>query len=368
MTATVSPDPAPKATMPPLDARAPRPPIVRLRRGVVVGLTMGGASLVAGALAWAFVLQPALRAQAHAAPRDPSSPTSGEVRPSERVTGGPSTYAQLDQLPAPRRLGATSIGAPPPSSPSPRAAAAPGATLGADARSSSLFFADAAHSAAAPATSSPASPGVGTPGDYAAVYNAHELLAPLSPFEVKAGAILPATLLTAIDTSRAGPVVAAVSENVFDSTTGRSLLIPQGARLIGQHEGESRYGDKRVVIVWDRLILPNGKSLVLSKQPGVDAQGAVGVTGEVDRRLAPLVVATLFSGAVTAVGETARDHTGRGAGLLGDAGDAASIEAAQVGGKLIDRELDVHPVIRLRQGERVRVLITRDLVLEPYRP
>ena len=121
------------------------------------------------------------------------------------------------------------------------------------------------------------------------------------------------------------------------------------------------------MIVWDRLILPNGKSLALSKEPGVDAQGAVGmgVTGEVDRRLLPLAVATLFSGAITAVGEAARDHTDQSASLLGDAGDAASIEAAQVGGKLIDRELDVHPVIRLRQGERVRVLITRDVVLEP---
>ena len=108
MTATLSPDPGPypKATMPPLDARAPRPPAVQLRRGIVMAVTMGGASLVAGALAWAFVLQPGLRAQTHAARQDASIPTSGEGSAEQSgVTGGPSTYAQLNQLPPPRLLG-----------------------------------------------------------------------------------------------------------------------------------------------------------------------------------------------------------------------------------------------------------------------
>jgi len=80
-----------------------------------------------------------------------------------------------------------------------------------------------------------------------------------------------------------------------------------------------------------------------------------------------MVVATLFAGAITALGQAARDSDDDSGGLLGDAGDAASIEAAQVGGKLIDRELEVRPVIRLRPGTRVRVFITRDLILEPYR-
>jgi len=185
---------------------------------------------------------------------------------------------------------------------------------------------------------------------------------------VKAGAVLAAALLTGVDTARAGPVTASVTENVFDTMTGRYLLIPQGARLVGRHEGESRHGDRRAFIAWERLILPNGKSLVLPKEPGVDAQGAVGVTGQVDRRFFPLAVATLFAGAITTLGQVARDHDERSGGLLGDAGDAAAIEGAQMGGKLIDRELDVRPSIRLHPGARVRVFIARDLVLEPYQP
>ena len=199
------------------------------------------------------------------------------------------------------------------------------------------------------------------------MYNTHGLLAPLSPYELKAGAIVPAALLTGIDTARAGPVVATVTEDIFDTVSGRTLVIPQGARLIGRHEGESRHGDKRAFLEWDRLILPNGKSLMLTHEPGVDPQGTVGVEGRVDRRLGPLAVATLFAGAITTLGQAARDHHGPSGAILGDAGDAAAIEGAQVGGKLIDRELEVRPSIRLAPGARVQVLITRDLILEPYR-
>lgn len=363
MTTTAHADPRPKEVMPPLDVRTPRPTVVRLRKSLVTGAAMTAASLVAGSLAWAFIVQPELRAEAKAQTlRDGGG--SGAVRPSELVTGQPGSYAQLDQLPEPRRL-STSAEPPPPVRPapaSPRASHA-GPSIGAEARQSSLFF-DTGGGQAKPAQ--PDGAAQASSRDYSAVYNTHGLLAPLSPFELKAGAMIPAVMITGVDTARSGPVVATVAENVYDTVSGRHLIIPQGARLLGKHEGESRYGDKRAYLAWHRLILPNGKSLILTQEPGVDAQGTVGVKGRVDRRLFPLAVATLFAGAITTLGQVARDDDDRG-GWLGDAGDAASIEAAQVGGKLIDRELDVRPSIRLRPGARVRVLITRDLILEPYR-
>jgi type IV secretory pathway VirB10-like protein len=363
-------DPRPKAPMPPLDSRAPRPSVVRLRRGVVVGVVMAGAGLVAGSLAWAFVVQPELRSRAHDARlEDRPSEVRGAVRPSEKITDGPATYADLDRLPEPRRLGAPTAAAPDRAAPRPPGPAAhrSGGGLTEDARSSALFFAGGGPRGSAAPGAAAAAEDAGR-GDYGAVYNTHALLPPLSPYEVKAGSVVAAALLTAVDTSRPGPVTATVTENVFDTVTGRRLLIPQGARLVGRHEGESRYGDRRAFIVWERLILPNGKSLVLPKEPGVDAQGAIGARGEVDRRLFPLAVATVFAGAITSLGQVARDHDDRSAGFLGDAGDAASIEAAQVGGKLIDRELEVRPVVRLPPGARVRVFITKDLILEPYQP
>lgn len=370
--------PAAKTPMPPLDTRAPRPPVVRLRRGVVTAAVMVAAGLVAGSLGWAFVVQPELRARAVAARLDaPAAEARGAVHPSERLTGAPASYADLDRLPEPRRLGGaadarraprdTSAASPradpsPPHAPPVRPSPADGGV--AEARSSALFFAGGGGAPAAARTPPPQA----GPEDPGAVYNPHALLAPLSPYEVKAGAILPAALLTAVDTSRGGPVTATLIEGVFDTVTGRHLLIPQGARLIGRHEGESRHGDRRAFIVWERLILPNGKSLVLARAPGVDAQGAMGVRGRVDRRVGALLTATLFAGAITALGQAARDGDDRSGGLLGDAGDAAALEGAQVGGKLIDRELEVRPVIRLEPGVRVAVFVTHDLILEPYRP
>lgn len=378
MTATSpsAPDPGaprPKAPMPPLDARAPRPPVVRLRKGVVAGAVMAASGLLAGALAWAFVVQPELRARAHDARLEHrAAEPRGSVRPSEAITAGPATYADLGRLPEPRtrggHRGAADASAPagPVSRAAPsRARRGPQGVTG-EAMTSQIFFAGghATGGEAGPASSSR----LAGDADDRAVYNPHALRPPLSPFEIKAGAVVPAALLTAVDTARAGPVAATVTENVYDTVSGRHLLAPQGARLVGRHEGESRHGDQRAFIVWERLILPNGKSLILTQEPGVDAQGAVGVTGDVDRRLGSLAVATLFAGAITTLGQAARDRDDRSGGWLGDAGDAAAIEAAQVGGKLIDRELQVRPSIRLRPGARVRVFITRDLILEPYRP
>jgi type IV secretion system protein VirB10 len=323
------------------------------------------------------VVTPELRARAHGERRlaDPSDP-DGAVRPSEAVTDAPATYAQLDRLPPPRRLGdredeasRAPEGRPPPGQPRAPGAQAAGRSgrIGAEARGSALFV-------PGPSAPTPASTGQDAPtrprppaaeGD---IYNPHRLTPPLSPFEIKAGSVIPAVLLSGVDTVRAGPVVAAVTENVYDSVSGRYLLVPQGARLIGRQTGESRHGDRRAFLVWTRLLLPDGKSLVLTDEAAVDAQGTVGVGGRVDRQLGPLAIATLFAGAITTLGQAARDHDRGDAGLLGDAGDAAAIEAAQVGGRLIGRELDVRPSIRLDPGARVRVLVTRDLVLEPYAP
>lgn len=362
-----------------LSLRALRPPVVRLRKSVVHVMVLGGGVLVAGSLAWAFVVQPELRANAQArAGEDRPDAAAGVVRPAEAVTRQPASY---DRLPPPR--GAAAVGAevkgPAPSAASyPQPAYRPVSTPrtpdngAAQAARSGLFFEGSVGgrpSVEAPPERPASDRGLLTNGSRGSAYNPNVLVAPLSPFELKAGAVVPAALLTGVDTARAGPVVAMTTQNVFDTVSGRHLLIPQGTRLIGRHEGESAYGDRRAFLVWDRLILPNGKSLMLDGEPGVDAQGAVGVRGQVDRRLFPLLVGTLFAGAITTLGQMARDGGDRGSGgWLGDAGDAAAIEGAQVGGRLVDRELEVRPSIRLRSGAPVQVMITRDLVLEPYQP
>lgn len=372
-----------KEPAPGLSMRAPRPTAVRLRKSVVQVIVIGGVVLISGSLAWAFVVQPELRDGARArAAEAREDEARGVVRPAEVVTDQPASY---DRLPEPRGHeveDAVDPMAEPVASPRPASAAAYRSTQAAAPRGptprelaarSGLFFAESAGAPAAASAAADREPEAGGRGqavgaDYGATYNGHVLTAPLSPYELKAGAMIPAALLTAVDTARAGPVIATVTQNIYDSVSGRHLVIPQGTRLIGRHEGESAYGDRRAFLTWERLILPNGKSLVLTGEPGVDAQGAVGVRGSVDRRLFPLLVGTLFAGAITTLGQVARDGDDRSGGLLGDAGDAAAIEGARVGGRLIDRELEVRPSIRVRAGAPVRVMITRDLILEPYRP
>jgi type IV secretion system protein VirB10 len=344
---------------------------------VVRAIVIGGAVLVSGSLAWAFVVQPEMRADARDRKTEAREESSrGHVRPAEAVTDQPASY---DRLPPPRGFGEDIEPEPrederggdrsAPSSYRPARSysgeIAPSGPAPADlARRSGLFFAPSQGSAA-PVSAALRDPGEPSDGR-GAVYNPHLLEAPVSPFELKAGAIVPAALLTAVDTAREGPVVAMVTQNVFDTVTGRHLLLPQGSRLIGTSGGDGAYGDRRAFVTWRRLILPNGRSLQLS-EAGVDAQGALGVRGQVDRRLFPLLGAVLMSGAVTTLGQIARDDGDGGSrSLLGDVGDAAAIEGARMGGRLVDRELEVRPSIRLRAGAPVNVLITRDLILEPY--
>lgn len=366
----------PKVPPPPLMGRAPRPGAVRIRKTVVQGAVMAAALLVSGSLAWAFVVQPQMVRQAReAVAAGGAGEARGGVRPSERVTDQPASYDRLaptDTLP--ERRGADRQPETAPESRPPtqvrallHGSAPSGPRKAEQAAASGLFFGDPSAGAPAP-TSEGRSPPANAAAmrDYGAIYSPHGLMAPVSPYELKAGAVIPGVLLTAIDTARAGPVVATVSQNIFDSVTGRHLVVPQGTRLIGRHEGESAHGDRRAFLVWDRMILPNGKSVILPEEPGVDAQGAVGVRGDVDRRLLPLGVATLFAGAITTLGELARGGS-EDRSFAASAGSAASIEASQVGGRLVDRELGVPPTIRVRAGAPVRVMITRDLILEPYR-
>ena len=374
------PEPAAKAPPPPLMGRAPRPTAVRIRKPVVQATVAGAALLLSGSLAWAFIIQPELKANARdAAASDRLEENRGGVRPSDRVTGQPSTYDRLgagdDTLPPPRTAAAEAsmdeVAAP---SRIPASSYAPGPSTASrgpgpaqQAAASGLFFAETERRAVTPAEVASDGPAGQNPAlrDYGAIYSPHGLVGPVSPYELKAGSIVPGVLLTAVDTSRPGPVVATVSQNVFDSITGRHLVLPQGTRLIGRHDGESAHGDRRAFLVWDRLILPNGKSLLLSEEPGVDGAGAVGIQGRTDRRLWSLGIASLFAGAITTLGELARGGSDDRS-FVASAGDAASIEAVQVGGRLVDRELGVRPTLRVRAGAPVRVMITRDLILEPY--
>ena len=189
--------------------------------------------------------------------------------------------------------------------------------------------------------------------------------APASPYVLQAGAVIPAALITGIRSDLPGQVTAQVTENVYDSPTGRSLLIPQGTRVIGQYDNGVGFGQRRVLLVWNRLIFPDGRSIVLERQPGTDAQGYAGLEDGVDYHWGELFKAAALS-TILSVGAEA-GSSGQQNDLVQALRSGASDSVSQVGQQIVGRQLNIAPTLTIRPGFPVRVLVTHDLVLEPYR-
>jgi type IV secretion system protein TrbI len=191
---------------------------------------------------------------------------------------------------------------------------------------------------------------------------------PASPFVVQAGTIIPAALITGIRSDLPGQITAQVTEPVFDSPTGRVKLVPQGAKLIGIYDSQVAFGQSRVLLVWTRLIMPNGRSIVLERQQGADSGGYSGVEDEVDNHWPELFKAALLS---TILGVGAELGSGSDTGSNTDIIQALRLSAAnslnQAGQQVVRRNLNIQPTLTIKPGFPVRVIVNRDLVLEPYR-
>ncbi len=182
---------------------------------------------------------------------------------------------------------------------------------------------------------------------------------------LQAGAVIPAALITGLRSDLPGEVTAQVTQNVYDSPTGEILLIPQGARLIGQYDAQIAFGQSRALLVWNRLIMPSGRSIVLERQPGTDTQGYAGLEDEVDHHWGLLFKAAVLS-TVLSIGSEA--GTSNSENTLAQAiRQGASQSLSQVGQQLVGRSMNVQPTITIRPGFPVNVLVTRDLILETYR-
>ena len=191
------------------------------------------------------------------------------------------------------------------------------------------------------------------------------LASPASPYVVQAGTVISGALITGIRSDLAGEITAQVSENVYDTPTGKYLLVPQGARLIGQYDSQVAFGQSRVLLVWTRLIMPNGKSIVLERQPGADTSGYSGLEDEVDNHWGALFKAALLS-TLLSVGSEA-GTTGNENALVQAIRRGGSQSFDQVGQRVVSRNLDIQPTLTIRPGFPVRLIVNRDLVLEPYR-
>ncbi len=189
------------------------------------------------------------------------------------------------------------------------------------------------------------------------------VMPPASPYVLQAGAVIPAALITGIRSDLPGQITAQVTENIYDSPTGRILLVPQGTRIIGQYDNAVQFGQRRVLLVWNRLIFPNGRSIVLERQPGADAAGYAGLEDGVDYHWWDLAKAAGLSTLLSIGAELAVDDDDRFLRAIRNGGQDTINDAGQ---EVIRRQLNVAPTLTIRPGFPVRVIVTRDLVLEPY--
>lgn len=194
--------------------------------------------------------------------------------------------------------------------------------------------------------------------------SADRLAAPASPFIVQAGTVIPGALITGIRSDLPGEITAQVTENVYDSPSGRALLIPQGSRLIGQYDSQVSFGQSRVLLVWTRLILMNGKSIVLERQEGADTAGYSGLQDQVDNHWLALFQAAILSTMLSVGSEVGTSNSENN--LVQAIRSGASQSFNQTGQQIVGRNLNIQPTLTIRPGFPVRVIVNRDLVLEPY--
>ena len=375
-----SPAGAAPASPPPPDLRlrADRPRVVRLSRTVVWSL--GGVGMVAVAFALGYALQASHR------PPSPPAAQDTDVRPSaDGLAGLPSDYvgSGVPKLgsPLPGDLGRPILNA----QRQGRAGPVPG--MGDHrgdqeieaARTSRLFAQVEAREGRsgqvvpAQAVSGAQASSAGTDqqaGNRAflagqpdrATVSPDRIMPPASPYILQAGTVIAGALNTKLSSDLPGQIVGHVTQNVYDSPTGRYLLVPQGSTLFGAYNSSVSLGQQRTQIIWTRLIFPNGESLVLEKLPGGDAIGQSGLSEEVNNHWGQLFRAALVT-TLLSVGSEAGTSWNEN-NLMQAIRSGASNGFSMVGNRLIDRSLNIQPTLTDRPGLPFTLILNRDLVLK----
>ncbi|TKV41122.1 conjugal transfer protein TrbI [Sphingobium sp. MP9-4] len=194
--------------------------------------------------------------------------------------------------------------------------------------------------------------------------NSGSLVAQVSPNSLLAGSVIAASLITGLNSDLPGMVTAQVTKNVFDTVTGNILLVPQGARLIGRYDSVVAFGQRRALVVWQRLILPDGGSIRLDNMPATDPAGYAGLTDKVDFHTWTLLKGVAIA---TLLGVGSELSISGESDLVQAIRESAQSNTARAGDQITQRNLDIQPTITIRPGAPVRVLVIRDLILAPWR-
>jgi type IV secretion system protein VirB10 len=194
--------------------------------------------------------------------------------------------------------------------------------------------------------------------------NPHALAPPVSPYTLSAGTVIAASLITGLNSDLPGLVTAQVTEHVFDSVTGRILLIPQGSRLIGSYDSVVAFGQRRALVVWQRILLPDGSSIRIDNVPATDAAGYAGLADKVDRHTWQLLKGVALSTLLGVGTELSFDDE---SDLVEAVRESTQESASRAGDQIVRKNLDIQPTITVRPGWPLRVVLHKDLVLRAWR-
>jgi type IV secretion system protein VirB10 len=199
--------------------------------------------------------------------------------------------------------------------------------------------------------------------------NSGTLKMPASPYQVMAGTVIPAALVTGIKSDLPGDVIGTVTEPVYDTATGKFLLIPQGSRIFGKYNSQVSFGQSRVQVVWNRIILPDTSSLTLDNLAGTDPAGYAGLEDDVDYHWGRIVAGAAMTTLLGVAAELAAPQNQQNGNRIIIAGqDSLQSSVNQVGQELTRRNMNIQPTLTERPGLPVRIIVNRDLVLRPYQP
>jgi type IV secretory pathway VirB10-like protein len=198
-----------------------------------------------------------------------------------------------------------------------------------------------------------------------------EVQAPRSPYELRAGFVIPATLISGISSDLPGQIVAQVSQDVYDTATGKFKLVPQGSRLVGTYSSNAVYGQSRVLVAWQRIVFPDGKALDIGSMPGADGTGYAGFKDSVDNHYVRIFGSALLMSGVVAGVAYSQDRNTTGSVTAPTAGSALSEalgqQLGQVTAQMISKNLNIAPTLEIRPGFRFNVIVVKDLAFsKPY--
>lgn len=192
---------------------------------------------------------------------------------------------------------------------------------------------------------------------------------PISPLELKIGTVIPATLISGINSDLPGQVIAQVNQNVYDTATHSAILLPQGSKLYGLYDSRVAYGQDRLLMAWTRINFPDGTTLELEGMGGTDAAGYAGFSDQVDHHYFSIFGNAFLLGLIS--GSTQAGVSNKNSDKV-SAGESVNNGVVQqfstVGTSLIQKNLDVQPTIKIRNGYKFNVMLNKDVVLPQYLP